>query len=422
MNIAILGSGGREHAIAWRVLKDREDIGVFVIPGNSGMELEERIQCLEWDGEFSSLQTLLISREIEFVIVGPETLLERGVTDFIEGLGVSVLGPSQMATLFESSKSFSKEFMNEFNIPTARSILVSDYFKGLEDIDSWSHRLPPVVKASGLAAGKGVFVADTRDEAKEALYDIMRSDSFPVSDNEVLLEERLEGREVSSFALFDGSNYKVLGHCSDYKRLLDQDLGPNTGGMGSVCDEAWPSLEIRKNIEEKVFKRFKQGIAERGIKFKGILFAGLMVNDQDIKVIEFNVRFGDPETQSLLPCLKGDFLSNLVAAASSSLDDAPTLSTQGHCVHVVMASKGYPFLDKASPQFGQRIPLLSTLGSQEIFYAGVKRDTDHLVNTGGRVLGISSRSTSVLKARESVYQTIPLLKFNGAYWRSDIGN
>ena len=421
-NVLILGSGGREHAIAWRVLQDREDLNVFVIPGNTGMALENRIQCLDWDGEFSSLELLVRSRDIDFVIVGPETLLEKGIADYLEEVGISVLGPSKIATLFESSKSFSKNFMNEFDIPTASSILVNDYFKGLEEIDSWPHRLPPVVKASGLAAGKGVFVANTRDEAKEALYDIMRSESFPVNDDEVLLEERLVGREVSSFALFDGADYKVLGHCSDYKRLLDQDLGPNTGGMGSICDEGWPTLEVRNEIDEKVFKRFKQGLSKRGLKFRGILFAGLMVDGSTVKVIEFNVRFGDPETQSLLPCLKGDFLGNLISAARSSIKEASELTTEGHCVHVVMASKGYPFLNQDKPQFGQRIPLLSILGNQEVFYAGVKKDHNYLVNSGGRVLGISSKSSSISKARESAYQIMPLLKFNGAYWRSDIGS
>ncbi|WP_417335037.1 phosphoribosylamine--glycine ligase [Halobacteriovorax marinus] len=421
MKIAILGSGAREHALAWRILSDLSEGYVTVIPGNDGMSFNERIRCVSWDGEIESLLESLKNLEIEFVIIGPEDLLSRGVADSIRAIGIDVLGPSKVASMIESSKEFSKEFMHEYNIPTANFHIIKDYFKGIELIDSWKESSAPVVKASGLAKGKGVFVCESRDEAKESLYNLMRNDHYFLRENTILIEERLVGREVSAFALFDGKSYKTIGNCFDYKRRDEGDLGPNTGGMGAICSDSLISEEIQLEINEKVFDRFLEGMKKRGIEYKGVLFAGIILTDQGVKVIEFNARFGDPETQALMPCLKGNLLENLHLCSRGEMSSASGLVIEGSCVHTVVASGGYPFTEGEKAQFNCQIPICNLLGRNSIFYAGVKFEDFSLVNTGGRVLGISSFGDDLETARSEAYLSIPLVTFKGSQWREDIG-
>ncbi|OUR97334.1 phosphoribosylamine--glycine ligase [Halobacteriovorax marinus] len=422
MKIAVIGSGGREHALAWRLLEDSGTREVFVLPGNPGMSLDQGITCVPWAGDYSDLYTFINAQGIDLVIVGPEKFLAEGLADYLTEVHIPCFGPSEFCAQFESSKDFSKEFMNEFSIPTAKSITVTEYLQGIKEIESWGFSLPPVVKADGLAAGKGVFVCEDKDEAKLALHNLMNNPDFPVTSSKILLEECLEGVEVSSFALFDGENYQVLGHSSDHKRLNDFDKGPNTGGMGTYCDPNWPSTSLKEKIEDQVFKRFQKGLKAKGLKYVGFLFAGIMISKNDeINVIEFNVRLGDPEGQSLLFTLDGDLSQSLYFAATGKLNEASDLKMNSSAVHVVLASKGYPGLDGQELLLHQGIPKIENGDSFKVFFAGVKLKDETLVNSGGRVLGISVKSDSIKSARETIYQIIPTLAFNGAHWRTDIG-
>jgi phosphoribosylamine--glycine ligase len=420
MNIAIIGKGAREHALAWRLKQDNSCQSVVCIPGNDGIRSLSTIPCVEWDySNFEKLADILEIRSIDLVIVGPEKFLHEGLCDFLIKENILCLGPMQNEAKFETSKSFSKRFMEKYNIPTAKFVECNDYFEALDCLDNWKGSVP-VVKADGLASGKGVFVNESFSMAKESIYNLFRNKSFPISTDKVVIEEKLSGYEISSFALFNGQDYINLGHCTDYKRLLDNDKGPNTGGMGTFCDANWPSVSIKQKINKLVFDRFKEGIRDSGLTFHGILFAGLMIDGEDVHVIEFNVRLGDPETQSLLLCLKGD-LSNTLYNAANGSDFNDELSLEGSSVHVVLAGEQYADLNDQSPEKLVEIPLMSKIDDSQVFYAGVKAIANKLYAGKGRVLGISAKGDSIEAARGLVYKNINSLSFDGAKWRSDIG-
>lgn len=432
MNVLVLGSGGREHAIADRCLSDADCANVFVLPGNPGMEMFSAIKTVAGDAnDFEFVLAQVSEYDIDLVIVGPEALLEAGIADYLREKNIPVVGTGKEGAKLESSKAFSKDFMAEFNIPTATYQNFSDSELAKQAILAGKFGSNPVVKASALAAGKGVFVTKTHDEACQAVEDIFHNDNFKVFSNEIVIEANLKGQELSSFALYDGDSYVLLGHACDYKRLQDNDEGPNTGGMGTWTPNGMPTSHIEEIIKREVFDKVLHGLKQRGIDFKGILFAGLMINADQVHVIEFNVRLGDPETQVLLPLLTGSFVGVLKAAALGKLSQFPgklAMNTSQRAVHVVKVSKNYPSLDGTPMLLGQKICIKDSLRSQlnektKIYFAGVKNaenDANDIVNSGGRVFGITAIGNSTDEAREKVYQLISEVTFEGQFYRTDI--
>jgi phosphoribosylamine--glycine ligase len=429
--ILILGSGGREHAIADRCSRDAHQPKVYVMPGNPGMARQKGIEKIDGNPlEFESLLAKIQELSIGLVVVGPEAYLDAGVSDFLRENNISVVGTNKQGAKLESSKAFSKDFMAEFSIPTAKYKNFNKSEEAISAIHSGDFGSNPVVKASSLAGGKGVFVTKNLNEAEKAVNDIFHNDDFKVFSDEVVIEKNLQGRELSSFALFDGTDYVVLGHACDYKRLQDGDEGPNTGGMGTWTPEDFPRAAIKETINKEVFDKVALGLKNRGIDFKGILFAGLMIDGDDVNVIEFNVRLGDPETQVLLPLLDGNFSEVLLASAKGELNQCKetlTMNEELRAVHVVKVSKFYPSLDGTQMLLNQKIEFDKDPGlfdtSVRLFFAGVKshsEEKDQLVNSGGRVLGITALASSVDEARDKAYQLINTINFEGQFYRNDI--
>lgn len=418
MKILLLGSGGREHALAWKMSRSDLADKIYVLPGSDGIATLDKVECVSGD-------VLETARRLkpDLVVVGPEKPMADGVVDRLEAAGFAVLGPTQAAAQLETSKIFSKEFMVECGIPTAQSVSCDSYDDAVTTVRNWDISNGIVVKADGLAAGKGVVVTDDLDEAEAAVYDFMKNPACTVKTSRILFEERLSGREVSAFALCDGDTYIPLGYACDYKRVNDGNLGPNTGGMGGYAPKGWPSDAAKAFINEKIFAAVVNGMKKRGTPFKGILFAGLMVDGNDVKVIEFNVRFGDPEAQILMPLFEGDIVPLFLAAATGNLaaHSAPRLAEKT-AVHVVMVSQGYPDVQGEGMKLGQRIDMPdSTNDNALLFIAGAKKEGGEWKNAGGRVLGVTALGATLDEARAKAYAEIEKIKFNGAHWRRDIG-
>jgi phosphoribosylamine--glycine ligase len=437
MNVLLLGSGGREHALAWKLSKSSEISKIYVFPGNDGMRNNEKVELLKkTEGELLDFISQKAKElNVSLVIVGPENLLEMGVVDRLEKEGIPVLGPSQEAAKLESSKIFSKEFMRKNNIPTAKSEGYHSYEDAIEGLKKWDINLGVAIKADELAAGKGVVVTSDIDKAHETLFDFMKNPDCSVKTKSILIEQKLFGKEVSAFALCDGKEFVVLGYACDYKRVGDGDTGANTGGMGGYSPKSWPSDKCKKTIENAIFSPVLKGMAEKGTPFKGILFAGLMIKEDEPSVIEFNVRFGDPEAQILMPLIEWDVLPVFMAAAKgelSSISETDITMNPQTAVHVVLASQGYPSLDSKGMFLGQpiKLPLSNTqvelkedkLEKCFLFLAGVKNNKEgELVNSGGRVLGLTALGDDLSFAREKAYEALKKISFDGAHWRSDIG-
>ena len=421
--ILLLGVGGREHALAWKMAQSPEVARIFVLPGSDGIACLDKVTCV------ADKDTLVLARKVkaDLVVIGPEKPLAQGMVDRLEDEGFVVFGPSQRAAQLESSKIFAKEFMVEMNIPTAGFTVCDDYEAALVALKSWDVQGNGVVlKADGLASGKGVVVTHDRAEADKTAYDFMVNPACTVKTKRLLLEKKITGREVSAFAICDGNTFVTLGYACDYKRARDGDTGPNTGGMGGYSPKGWPSDKAKKFIEENIFKRVVEGMKKQGTPFKGVLFAGLMIEGDAVNVIEFNTRFGDPETQILLPLIEDDIVPLLDKAARGGLAGAkPLIFKKGAAVHVVMVSGGYPEILGTGMQLGEEISFPENLFSSNdnalLFIAGAKRRDGIWINDGGRVLGVTALAEDIAGARKNAYDTIGHIHFNGAYWRKDIG-
>ena len=412
--VLVLGSGGREHALAWRLSRDEFVEKVFVAPGNGGME-EEKIELVSLKGS-KEICHFCQQNKISLVVIGPEGPLVEGMVDELTQQDILAYGPSKEAAQLEGSKVFAKEFMNKHQIPTAPYEVYHSYREALEEIEKWDIAQGVAIKADCLAGGKGVVVTTELATAKEALYDFLENPQCSVKSRSVVVEKKLSGRELSWFALCDGKNFISLGGVCDYKRLKEGDHGPNTGGMGAyTVGDSWPSREIIKTIEEKVIAPVLANM-----EYRGTLFAGLMIHGDEVNVLEFNVRFGDPETQAILPLVEGNLTQTLINCATGTGGGEITLSSK-RAVHVVMASKGYPSihgeaLDTGHPiLFPRKVP-----ASSKIFLAGVKKSGEKLLNSGGRVLGVTGVGDNVAVAREMAYEVINGISFHGANWRRDI--
>ena len=425
MNILVLGSGGREHALAWRLSRDKNVEQVYVAPGNPGMALDEGIKTINYKGDWDGLLSICSDVLPALVVVGGEEPLVKGIVDDLERENILVYGPSSKAARLEGSKVFSKKFMQKYSIPTAPYKVYASYTEAMEGLKEWDLSVGVAIKTDTLAGGKGVVVAHSHNEAQAALYNFMENPQCIIKSEKILIEKKLSGTELSWFALCDGKTFFPLGGVCDYKRIGEDDTGPNTGGMGCYTGMNRPSQELATRINEEIIMPVLQGMSLEGMPYRGTLFAGLMIEGNDINVLEFNVRFGDPETQTLLPLVEGNLTKALIACCRGELvgRERNLVSLSGKsAVHVVMASQGYPTIDDAPLNVGHIIEWNPTLNGNntKVFFAGVKKNGEGLANSGGRVLGVTGLGQSIVDARRRAYQSLEHISFHGSHWRKDI--
>ncbi len=416
MNVLLLGSGGREHALAWALSASPLLTKLFCAPGNAG--IAEVAQCIPIDpGDQVRIIQFCRDERIELVVIGPEAPLVAGLGDALGESGIRTFGPSKRAAQLEGSKGFTKDLCRAAGIPTAAYGRFSDAQSAKAFLASQS--LPIVVKADGLAAGKGVVIAATREEA-EAAVDACFSGSFGSAGAELVIEEFLHGEEASFFALCDGTTALALATAQDHKRVGDGDTGPNTGGMGAYSPAPIVTPDMHDRVMREIIEPTVKEMAARGMPFKGVLFAGLMITATGPKLIEYNVRFGDPETQVLMMRLKSDLLSALLATTDGVLANFDLRWSDDAALTVVMAANGYP----GTPQKGTEIKGLDqarAVPNVEIFHAGTRRDGARLIADGGRVLNVTGRGKTIAEARDAAYAAIAKIDWPGGFYRKDIG-
>ncbi|HEV8133000.1 MAG TPA: phosphoribosylamine--glycine ligase [Acidobacteriota bacterium] len=418
MRVLIVGSGAREHAIAWKISQSSQVSKIFVAPGNAGTALEfENVPISATD--LVSLADFAEAQAIDLTVVGPEAPLVAGIHEEFSKRKMSLVGPSRQAALLEGSKVFAKDFMARHSIPTARYQTVHTYSDAMARLEKW-WQFPMVVKADGLAAGKGVFICSSRKEAENALDLIFNQHHFGDAGNRVVLEEFLEGRETSYMVFTDGRTAAPIVASQDYKRALDNDRGPNTGGMGAVSVPGLISDETERRILNEIIQPALLAMEEEGHPFQGILYAGLMITAEGPKVLEFNVRLGDPETQVVLLRLESDLAALLAAVANGSLAETSVRWSSRCAACVVLAAHGYP----GTVQTGKVITGLEMsreMHNIKVFHAGTSPQDGKIITAGGRVLTVASAAGSLGEAILQVYQAVNALHFDGMHYRSDIG-
>lgn len=416
MNILILGSGGREHALAWAVMQNPKCDKLIVAPGNAG--IAQIADCAAFDIEDGgAVANFAEENAIDFVIIGPEAPLAAGVADRLREAGLLVFGPSEAAAKLEASKSFTKEICDAANAPTAAYGHFTDADAAKAHVRQ--HGAPTVVKADGLAAGKGVIIAMSEAEAIDAIDD-MFGGAFGGAGAEVVIEEFMEGEEASLFVLVDGDDVLAIGSAQDHKRVGEGDTGPNTGGMGAYSPAPVLSAEIEARAMEEIVKPTMKVMAERGMPYQGVLYAGLMIKDGQPRLVEYNVRFGDPECQVLMLRLGAQALDLMQAAAEGRLGEAQVNWANDHAITVVMAAAGYP----GSYEKGSEIKGLDTLpedSSNMVFHAGTKAEDGKVLAIGGRVLNVTARGDTLQEARDRAYAMVDGVDWPQGFFRRDIG-
>jgi phosphoribosylamine---glycine ligase len=419
MKVLVIGSGGREHALAWKIAQSPEVEQVFIAPGNAGTsEVGLNVDIGVDDQE--GLLRFARDNQIGLTVVGPEAPLVAGIVDRFESEGLSIFGPSSQAAQLEGSKDFAKSFMTEFNIPTARSETFNMLEPALTYIEQ--HRAPLVIKADGLAAGKGVTVAKDLETARRALKECFEERIFGEAGSRVVIEDFLEGEEVSVLAICDGTRFLALPSSQDHKRLLDGDEGPNTGGMGAYCPAPVLTPDLQQFVDSKVLHPTLEGMAQRGTPYKGVLYAGMILTSDGPKVLEFNCRMGDPETQAVLPVVRNDLLRVFLDASAGRLEATADIEVDPRpAVCVVMASGGYPgSYPKGLPISG--LAHTKSCSDSVVFHAGTRTGEDGSVLTaGGRVLGVVGRGKDIAHAIRTAYDSVSKIGFEGVQFRRDIG-
>lgn len=417
MRLLIVGNGGREHAIAWKLSQSTRVAEIFVAPGNGGTATVPKCQNVEIEGtDFAALCDFAKRETIDITVVGPEVPLVAGIVDYFQAAGLRIFGPTAAAARLEGSKAFTKEFLLRHNIPTAPAAIFTDFDEAMRYLREQDE--PPVVKASGLAAGKGVILPDTMTGVAVIIQDMLLNDRFGEAGRTVVLEERLAGPELSVFAICDGQNALLIPTAQDHKRLLDGDHGPNTGGMGAFSPSPLATPELMAQIERDIIQPTLAGAAAEGMPYQGVLYAGLMLTEDGPQVIEFNCRFGDPEAQAILPRLESDLLELIEGVLEGNLATvAPQWSTEP-AMTVVMASRGYPGEYESGVEI-TGIDLAIASGAI-VFHAGTKWMDDRLVTAGGRVLAVSALGTNLSMAAVNAYHGVKQIEFNGAHYRKDI--
>ena len=414
MRILVVGGGAREHTLVWKLVQSPKVEKVYVVPGNAGTaSIAENVDISPND--FDAIANLVNDKGIDLVMVGPEAPLADGIVDYLHSVGITAFGPTKEATLIESSKTFAEDLMFKYGIPCAKS----QTFTSLADAQIYvkSQPFPIVIKADGLAAGKGVIIAATEQEALAALDDIMGARVFGDAGNKVLIEECVVGKEVSLLVFTDGVTVVPMVPACDYKRIGDNDEGLNTGGMGSYSSPGFFDDNIKQDVIDRIAKPVVSAMNREGKSYRGVLYVGLMMTAEGHKVLEFNARFGDPETQVILPRLQTDLVEIMQAIIDGRLDEINIEWSNESCVGVVIASGGYP----GKYQTGYEIDGLYNLDSDiQVFHAGTKLDENKVLTSGGRVLTVVASGKSIAEARDKVYANIPRISFDSATYRTDI--
>ena len=419
MKVLLLGSGGREHALAWKINQSERLTKLYVAPGNAGTaEIAENVNIKVTD--FEALANFVEHNAIDMLVVGPEDPLVEGIRDYFEAdarfARLMIVGPGKAGAILEGSKDFAKEFMFRHHIPTAGYLTVTkdNLEKGFAFLETL--KPPYVLKADGLAAGKGVLILDNLEEAKREL-ELMLGGKFGKAGNQVVIEEYLKGIELSVFALTDGRSYKILGSAKDYKRIGEGDMGLNTGGMGAVSPVPFANEEFNRKVEERVVRPTIEGLQKDGIDYKGFVFFGLMNVGGDPYVIEYNVRMGDPETEVVMPRLKTDILSLFEAMAKGELEQAAFELDDRFCTTVMLVSQGYP----GDHEKGKEITGVPDVKGSIVFHAGTKLADGKVVTNGGRVIAVSSFGKTMREALAQSYENVAKIHFDGMNFRRDIG-
>ena len=414
MKILVVGSGGREHAIGWKVSQSKKTQKLYCAPGNAG--ISDIAECIDISAEnVEGIVGFAEENKIDLIIVGPEVPLVEGIVDSLEAKGLKAFGPKKKSALLEGSKAFSKDFMKKYNIPTAGYGKYTDSVTALQELKKFSE--PLVVKADGLAAGKGVLICSKYSEAEDGIKSIMEEKQFGSAGNTLVIEEFLEGTEASLLCFVDGKNIIPMESARDYKRAYDNDRGLNTGGMGCFSPNPIYTEKLQEFISRNILDNIMEGFQKEDIDFRGVLFIGLMINDDKAKVLEFNVRFGDPETQAVLPRLESDLVEIMEKTIEGNLSENDLKWKKEKSLTVVLASGGYP----EKYEKGKKITGLEAIDDDiTVFHAGTKKTGEDVVTNGGRVLAVTTLADTFEEAREKVYRNIEKIYFDEMQYRSDI--
>ena len=410
MNILVIGSGGREHAIYWKLKQSKEADNIFLIPGNGGTDNNFNIET----NNFPEIEKFCQKKTVDFILVGPEQPLAKGIVDYFQKTNIKILGPDKAAARLESSKIYAKNFMKKYGVVTADFNLLANRSRLEEEIEKKNGNI--VLKYDGLAGGKGVFVCSNQEEAMHSLTKIYTKFG---DDAKIFCEEKLSGQELSIIGFTDGKQIKLLQPSQDHKQLLENDLGPNTGGMGAYTPVPFCDQEMLKQIKQQIVKPTLRGIQKEKLNFKGIIYFGLIITESGPKLLEYNVRLGDPETEVILPALKNDFLELCLSCLTGNLSEITIECDDKYYVDVILVSGGYPLQYRK----GYEIKGLDTLAPDTlVFHAGTKRKNNSLITNGGRVLNIVCADKSFEAAKNKVYQEVKKVNFEDIYYRKDIGN
>ena len=417
MQVLVIGSGGREHALAWKSAQDNSVTKVFVCPGNAGTALEQKLSNISIDAnDFQAIENFCTKENIGLVIIGPEQPLVNGLTDYLQSKNIKTFGPSQAAAQLEGSKTFSKDFFIKYGIPTAAYASFDNYTAAKDYINDIEY--PTVIKADGLAAGKGVIICNNKEDAVEALESIFKDQAFGEAGSRVVIEDFLEGEEASFIAVVSKDKIVSLATSQDHKAVGDGDVGLNTGGMGAYSPAPIVDERMHQKILNEVMKPTMNGLIAEGSPYLGFLYAGIMISKGELKVLEFNCRFGDPETQPILLRLKSSLVQLCLAAIDDQLDSYEIDWTDKHACGVVIASEGYP----ESYASGHKVTITGSDDlDMKLFHAGTKLNGDQIMTAGGRVFCATALGDNLKAAQAKAYNLVDTVSFEGAFCRKDIG-
>ena len=419
MKFLVIGNGGREHAIIWKLAQSPKVDKIYCTLGNAGISKQAEIINIKVD-DFNSLANFALENKIDYTFVGPEVPLALGIVDYFNSKNLKIFGPSKKGALLEASKSFAKDFMLKYNVPTAEYHTFTDYNSAKSFLETeWKENKKIVVKADGLAAGKGVVMCQNRQQALEAIKDIMQDKSFGTAGDKIIFEQWLEGQETSVLVFVDGKHFSIMPAAQDHKRVDDGDKGLNTGGMGAYAPAPIATSELLKQVKEQIMPNIMAGLQKENIDYKGILYIGFMIDNGNPYVLEFNCRFGDPETQVILPLLETDLVDIVEHTINQTLNEISIKWSDKSAVCVVLASGGYP------EKYEKNIKISGLDAVQEdeaiVFHAGTKKDDKgNILTSGGRVLVLTSLADDIKSAIDKVYRVIPKVNFDKMHYRKDI--